>query len=239
MQESVKERAGRYFNDAAWDKFKARLAYVTLDAEDPETFKEMAKTLEHAGETIFYLSTSPSLYDAISTHLREAGLVKTGNRVIVEKPIGRDLASSKVINDSLGRSFSEREIFRIDHYLGKETVQNLLALRFANALFEPLWNKVSIDHVQISVGETVGVEGRWSYYNDYGALRDMVQNHVLQLLCLVAMEPPASLDPDSGAQRKGQGASLVAADRWARGRTAHRARPVSGRRGQRRPRAGL
>jgi glucose-6-phosphate 1-dehydrogenase len=202
VQESVKERAGRYFNDAAWDKFKARLAYVTLDAEDPETFKEMAKTLEHAGETIFYLSTSPSLYDAISTHLREAGLVKTGNRVIVEKPIGRDLASSKVINDSLGRSFSEREIFRIDHYLGKETVQNLLALRFANALFEPLWNKVSIDHVQISVGETVGVEGRWSYYNDYGALRDMVQNHVLQLLCLVAMEPPASLDPDSVRNEK-------------------------------------
>jgi glucose-6-phosphate 1-dehydrogenase len=200
--DSVKSRAGRYFNEAAWAKFKSRLGYHTLDADDPGTFASLALVLKDAGETIYYLSTSPSLYDAISTHLREAGLIGARSRVIVEKPIGRDLASSQVINDSLARSFTEREIFRIDHYLGKETVQNLLALRFANTLFEPLWNKVSIDHVQISVGETVGVEGRWSYYNDYGALRDMVQNHVLQLLCLVAMEPPASLDPDSVRNEK-------------------------------------
>jgi glucose-6-phosphate 1-dehydrogenase len=200
--ESVKERAGRYFTEAAWAKFQSRLRYHTLDASDPSSFKAMKEVLGDSGETIFYLSTSPSLYDALSTNLREAGLTNGKSRVIVEKPIGRDLVSSGVINDSLARSFSEREIFRIDHYLGKETVQNLLALRFANTLFEPLWNKVSIDHVQISVGETVGVEGRWSYYNDYGALRDMVQNHVLQLLCLVAMEPPASLDPDSVRNEK-------------------------------------
>ncbi|MDR3506809.1 MAG: glucose-6-phosphate dehydrogenase [Caulobacteraceae bacterium] len=201
-EQSVRARAKGYFTDAAWARFKARLDYHVLDADKAETFVALGEVLKGAGETIFYLSTSPSLYDAISTHLRGAGLVKPGSRVIVEKPIGRDLASSQVINDSLGRTFSEREIFRIDHYLGKETVQNLLALRFANTLFEPLWNKVSIDHVQITVGETVGVEGRWSYYNDYGALRDMVQNHVLQLLCLVAMEPPASLDPDSVRNEK-------------------------------------
>ncbi len=202
VEKAVKARAGKYFTDQAWAKFQARLDYHTLDADRAETFKDLAGLLKDAGETIFYLSTSPSLYDAISTHLREAGLVKNGGRVIVEKPIGRDLESSQVINDSLGRTFSEREIFRIDHYLGKETVQNLLALRFANTLFEPLWNKVSIDHVQITVGETVGVEGRWGYYNEYGALRDMVQNHVLQLLCLVAMEPPANLDPDSVRNEK-------------------------------------
>ncbi|HEY2662623.1 MAG TPA: glucose-6-phosphate dehydrogenase [Caulobacteraceae bacterium] len=202
VEKAVKARTGKYFTDEAWAKFQARLDYHALDAEKTDTFKALAGVLKDAGEVIFYLSTSPSLYDAISTHLREAGLVRPGCRVIVEKPIGRDLASSQVINDSLGRTFAEREIFRIDHYLGKETVQNLLALRFANALFEPLWNKVSIEHVQITVGETVGVEGRWGYYNDYGALRDMVQNHVLQLLCLVAMEPPANLDPDSVRNEK-------------------------------------
>ncbi len=202
VHDSLKERCGAYFTDIAWTQFQKRLAYHTLDADDRATFLGLAEKLKNAGETIYYLSTSPSLYDAISTHLREAGLTTQQSRVIVEKPIGRDLVSSGVINDSLGRTFSEREIFRIDHYLGKDAVQNLLALRFANALFEPLWNKVSIDHVQITVGETVGVEGRWSYYDDYGAIRDMVQNHILQLLCLVAMEPPASLDPDSVRNEK-------------------------------------
>ncbi len=122
--------------------------------------------------------------------------------MVVEKPIGRDLASCRAINDALAEVFSEDRIFRIDHYLGKEAVQNLIALRFANTLFEPLWNKVSIEHVQITVAEQVGVEGRWSYYEEHGALRDMVQNHVLQLLCLIAMEPPASLDPDSVRNEK-------------------------------------
>ncbi len=122
--------------------------------------------------------------------------------MVVEKPIGRDLQSCRAINDSLAKTFAEENIFRIDHYLGKEAVQNLLALRFANMLFEPLWNKVSIEQVQITVAETVGVEDRWSYYDEYGAVRDMVQNHLLQLLCLVAMEPPANLDPDSVRNEK-------------------------------------
>jgi glucose-6-phosphate 1-dehydrogenase len=202
VEESVRQRADGFFDAAAWASFARRVTYCVVDASKPETFDNLCPLLESTGPVIFYLSTSPNLYAAISANLRAAGLVRDTSRVIVEKPIGHDLASCQVINDALAGAFDEREVFRIDHYLGKETVQNLIALRFANTLFEPLWNKVSIDHVQITVAETVGVEGRWSYYNDYGALRDMVQNHVLQLLCLVAMEPPASLDPDSVRNEK-------------------------------------
>jgi glucose-6-phosphate 1-dehydrogenase len=202
VEASVRDRAEGSFNAEVWERYRRRLGYCVVDAERPATFRNLVKSLAGAREVIFYLSTSPSLYDAISANLRAAELAKPESRVIVEKPIGRDLETCIEINDALARTFAEREIFRIDHYLGKETVQNLIALRFANTLFEPLWNKVSIEHVQITVGETVGVEGRWSYYNEYGALRDMVQNHVLQLLCLVAMEPPASLDPDSVRNEK-------------------------------------
>jgi glucose-6-phosphate 1-dehydrogenase len=202
VEKSVQARAEGYFEPAAWEKFRRRLVYAVVDANKPATFQHLVKPLHGARQVIYYLSTSPSLYDAISRHLRAADLATPESRVIVEKPIGRDLATCQEINDSLARTFDEREIFRIDHYLGKETVQNLIALRFANAFFEPLWNQVSIDNVQITIAETVGVEGRWSYYNDYGALRDMVQNHLLQLVCLVAMEPPASLDPDSVRNEK-------------------------------------
>jgi glucose-6-phosphate 1-dehydrogenase len=202
VEATVRERAEGYFNQDVFARFSRRLSYLVADAGRPASFRNLTKVLAGAREVIFYLSTSPSLYDAISANLREAELTKADSRVIVEKPIGRDLATCREINDALVRTFDEREIFRIDHYLGKEAVQNLIALRFANTLFEPLWNKVSVDHVQITVGEAVGVEGRSSYYNDYGALRDMVQNHVLQLLCLVAMEPPASLDPDSVRNEK-------------------------------------
>jgi glucose-6-phosphate 1-dehydrogenase len=202
VETAVHERTDGYFEDAAWRRFSARLRYRTVDAEDRASFKTLAAPLKDMRPVIFYLSTSPNLYGAISRHLREAGLVQPDSRIIVEKPVGHDLASCREINDTLAETFAEANIFRIDHYLGKETVQNLIALRFANTLFEPLWNKVSIEHVQITVGETMGVEGRWSYYNDYGALRDMVQNHVLQLLCLVAMEPPANLDPDSVRNEK-------------------------------------
>ena len=198
----MRNRTDGYFDEAVWARFAKRLSYAVVDAGDPASFNNLCMPLTGARNVIFYLSTSPSLYGAISANLRAAGVVRPDSRVIVEKPIGHDLASCREINDALAETFDEQEIFRIDHYLGKETVQNLIALRFANALFEPLWNKVSIDHVQITVGETVGVEGRWSYYNDYGALRDMVQNHVLQLLCLVAMEPPANLDPDSVRNEK-------------------------------------
>ncbi|HWE45940.1 MAG TPA: glucose-6-phosphate dehydrogenase [Caulobacteraceae bacterium] len=202
VHEAVRERAGEHFSDEAFEGFRKRLKYIGGDAGQPEMYLRLSHATEGAGEVIFYLSTSPSLYGAIAQNLQNCGLAAAPNRIVVEKPLGRDLASCRAINDALGAGFSEDRIFRIDHYLGKEAVQNLLALRFANTFFEPLWNKVSIDHVQITVAETVGVEGRWGYYDEYGAIRDMVQNHMLQLLCLVAMEPPASLDPDSVRNEK-------------------------------------
>ena len=164
-------------------------------------------------EFVFYLSTSPALYGPICENLKAAGLrarqqPRGGGKA--DRPRPRQLSPDQ---RRAGRIFSEDRIFRIDHYLGKETVQNLLALRFANTLFEPLWNKVSIDHVQITVAETIGVEGRWSYYDDYGALRDMVQNHLLQLLCLVAMEPPAASMPNSVRDEKVKVLRSLQADR--------------------------
>ena len=142
--------------------------------------------------------------------MRAAGLAEPEDRVVLEKPVGRDLDSFRAIDDAVADAFSEQQVFRIDHYLGKETVQNLIALRFGNTIFEPLWNNLIIDHVQITVGETVGVGDRWPYYDEYGALRDMLQNHMLQLLCLVAMEPPSRPRSGLGAQREGQGAALAA-----------------------------
>jgi glucose-6-phosphate 1-dehydrogenase len=202
VKETVRTRADHGFSEETWSRFRKRLNYVSLDANDPASFGKLRTAAEGIGELIFYLSTSPAYYGAICRNVKAAGLVRGDSRVMVEKPIGHDLASCRQINDSLTEIFAEDHIFRVDHYLGKEAVQNLLALRFANTLFEPLWNKVSIDHVQITVAETVGVEDRWSYYDSYGAIRDMVQNHLLQLLCLVAMEPPAHLDPDSVRNEK-------------------------------------
>jgi glucose-6-phosphate 1-dehydrogenase len=199
---AVTERAGEDFDAAAWTRFAGRLSYVSVDATKPEAFAPLKSALEGVEETIFHLSTSPNLYEAICENLRTSGLAHAGSRVLVEKPTGRDLASCREINDVLARTFDEARIFRLDHYLGKEAVQNLIALRFANTFFEPLWDHVAVDQVQITVAETIGVEGRWSYYDDFGALRDMVQNHILQLLCLVAMEPPAHLDPDSVRNEK-------------------------------------
>ncbi len=151
---------------------------------------------------MFYLATSPDLYGPVSRNLGEQGLVTPNSRVVLEKPIGHDLDSARAINDEVGRVFHENQTYRIDHYLGKETVQNLLALRFANSIFERLWNGDVIDHVQITVAETVGVEGRGGYYDHSGALRDMVQNHLLQLLCLLAMESPVSLNADAVRDEK-------------------------------------
>jgi len=202
VKEAIRIRADHGFSEETWSRFSKRLNYVSLDANDPASFAALRTAAEGIGELIFYLSTSPAYYGAICRNVKAAGLVRGDSRVMVEKPIGHDLASCRQINDSLTEIFAEDHIFRVDHYLGKEAVQNLLALRFANTLFEPLWNKVSIDHVQITVAETVGVEDRWSYYDSYGAIRDMVQNHLLQLLCLVAMEPPAHLDPDSVRNEK-------------------------------------
>lgn len=189
-----------YWDEAVWERFSKRLTYVAVNAREPETFKNLASELDQdfsCQDTVYYLSTAPDFFGEISRNLNEAGLVNENSRVVLEKPIGKSLASSKVINDGVSKIFAENNIYRIDHYLGKETVQNLLAVRFANALFEPVWTNAHIDNVQITVAETVGVEGRWGYYDDSGALRDMIQNHLLQLLCLVAMGVPVSLDADA------------------------------------------
>ncbi len=186
--------AGRLDADAI-DGFLARLRYQPLDAARPEGFAALADKVGGAGEGLsIFLSTAPSLFETTIAGLSAAGLAGQSTRIGLEKPLGSDLATSNRINDAVAAAFPEERIFRIDHYLGKETVQNLLALRFANILFEPLWNSQHIDHVQITVSETVGLEGRVGFYDGAGALRDMVQNHMLQLLALVAMEPPARFD---------------------------------------------
>jgi glucose-6-phosphate 1-dehydrogenase len=186
------------------EAFVKRLFYVALDATQDGGWEVLAKALKPGEDHIrvFYLATSPDLFGPICGRLGKNGLVTQKSRVVVEKPIGRDLESARAVNDAVGKVFPEGRIYRIDHYLGKETVQNLMALRFANALFEPLWNASHIDHVQITVAETLGVEGRAGYYDTAGALRDMVQNHMLQLLCLVAMEPPTSIAADSVRDEK-------------------------------------
>jgi len=187
---ALKERAGEHFDETVWQRFSDRIDYIPADLSQTEG-AEALKARIGGAETIFYLSVSPSLFDGICVSLKAAGLTEAPNRIVLEKPIGRDGPTSAAINGAVGRAFAEDRTYRIDHYLGKETVQNLIALRFANALFEPLWTGRSIDHVQITVAETEGVGDRWPYYDDYGALRDMLQNHMLQLLCLVAMESPA------------------------------------------------
>ncbi|MXO75838.1 glucose-6-phosphate dehydrogenase [Altererythrobacter aerius] len=175
--------------------FLNRLAYQPLDASTVEGFDALAQKVGTPKQGLaIFLSTAPSLFEPTIAGLQSAGLTGANVRIGLEKPLGSDLASSREINDAVAAAFSEDRIFRIDHYLGKETVQNLLALRFANLLFEPIWNANYIDHVQITVAETVGLESRVAYYDDSGALRDMVQNHMLQLLALVAMEPPTSFD---------------------------------------------
>ncbi|RST32000.1 glucose-6-phosphate dehydrogenase [Sphingomonas ginkgonis] len=175
--------------------FAQRVHYVPLDATHPQGFKALADAVgPDAGEIAIFLSTAPSLFKPTIDGLASVGLAGDHVRLALEKPLGTDLASSTEINDAVASAFPESATFRIDHYLGKETVQNLLALRFANVIFEPLWNARAIDHVQITVAETIGLEGRGGYYDPSGAIRDMVQNHMLQLLALVAMEPPASFD---------------------------------------------
>jgi glucose-6-phosphate 1-dehydrogenase len=182
---------------AAWTAFAERVDYVAADATSETGISALKPHLQTARAPIFYLALSPSLYGRVCVALAAAGLATDESRIVLEKPIGRDLESSRLINVAVGAVFDESRIFRIDHYLGKETVQNLLALRFANTLFEPLWNNLTVDHVQITVAETEGVGDRWPYYDEYGALRDMLQNHMLQLLCLVAMEPPSDMHPES------------------------------------------
>jgi glucose-6-phosphate 1-dehydrogenase len=177
------------------DSFLERLYYQPLDASKLEGFDDLATKIgDIAGGLSIFLSTAPFLFEPTIKGLQLAGLAGDNVRIGLEKPLGNNLETSRIINDAVYAVFPEDRTFRIDHYLGKETVQNLMALRFANMLFEPLWNANGIEHIQITVSETVGLEGRADFYNDTGALRDMVQNHMLQLLALTAMEPPANLD---------------------------------------------
>ena len=199
VREAVLKAVGEQEAAPSLAGFLELVSYHALDARKDPGWSEFAAAMQPSPDRVcvFYLATSPEIFIAICERLREHGLNHGKVRVVVEKPIGRDLQSAAAINDAVGRCFAEQQTFRIDHYLGKETVQNLVALRFGNALFEPLWNAGHIDHVQITVAETIGVEWRAGFYDGAGALRDMVQNHLLQLLCLVAMEPPASLAPDA------------------------------------------
>jgi glucose-6-phosphate 1-dehydrogenase len=186
------------FDETAWTRFAGRLLYLSLEANDAKSYDGLAATLKGREDVVraFYLATAPDLFGPIAANLKALNLVMPDSRLVLEKPLGKNLDSSHAINMAVAAAFKEPQTYRIDHYLGKETVQNLMVLRFANALFEPLWNRTHIDHVQISVAETVGVGGRWRYYDNSGALRDMVQNHLLQLVCLTAMEPPSTLDAD-------------------------------------------
>src|SRR4051812_37011336 len=186
-------------DDAAWKKFLARITYVAIDATDVDTYAGLVEALrdDAALTRVYYLATPPSLFARICDNLAANGLATPNSRVVLEKPLGRDLASAKQINLDVGKVFAESQIYRIDHYLGKETVQNLLALRFGNILFEPLWRREWISDVQITIAEKIGVGNRLGYYDNSGALRDMLQNHLLQLLCIVAMEPPTSIAPDA------------------------------------------
>ncbi len=181
------------------ETFLQILDYVRIDATGEAGWSELAARLGERPDSIraFYLSVAPSLFGEIATRLAGSGVVSPACRVVIEKPLGHDLASARALNESFAKHFDEAQIYRIDHYLGKETVQNLMAIRFANALFEPLWNARHVEHVQITVSETVGVAGRGTYYDHSGAMRDMVQNHIMQLLCLIAMEPPARFEADA------------------------------------------
>lgn len=192
------------YDELFFEEFSKHLFYVKADLTDVSTYTNLASLLEvhPTRERINYLSTSPALFGSICKHLNSHKLITPASRVVLEKPIGKDLESSRVINDEVSEHFEESSIFRIDHYLGKDTVQNILALRFSNMLFAPIWNAQYIDHIQITVAESVGLEGRWDYYNEYGAMRDMMQNHLMQLLCLVTMEPPYSLNGDSVRDEK-------------------------------------
>jgi glucose-6-phosphate 1-dehydrogenase len=187
------------FDPKTWERFSQRLSFVGMDATQASDYATLKKVFEGREDVprVFYLATAPDLFGPITRSLGEAGLITPETRLVLEKPLGHDLESSHEINAEVGQIVSEHQIYRIDHYLGKETVQNLMVLRFANSLFEPLWNRTYIDHVQVTVAESVGVSGRWAYYNGAGALRDMIQNHLLQLLCLTAMEPPISLEANA------------------------------------------
>ena len=199
VREALEQFVEKGYQDAeAIKRFVSICTYVPVDASKPEESGDLGAALRDDPKVIraFYLAVAPDLFEPIAEYLSKKKLYRRDARVVIEKPLGHDLASSQEINDGVAKIFKEDQVYRIDHYLGKETVQNLLALRFANTLFEPVWNSAHIDHVQLTVAESVGA-GTRGYYDESGALRDMIQNHMLQLLCLVAMEPPANDDANA------------------------------------------
>ncbi len=216
MRDAVAEFSRRKpIDETVWQDFASRLHYICGKFEDPASFLRLREKLEELdrtngtlGNRLYYLAVPPSVFRLVIDGLSGSGLVsstddnKRYSRIIIEKPFGRDLASAQSLNADLHRVFDERQIFRIDHYLGKETVQNLVALRFGNIIFEPLWNRNHIDHVQITVAEEIGVEGRGKFYEEAGAMRDIVQNHLLQLLMVTAMEPPVAFTADEVRDEK-------------------------------------
>ncbi|WP_423821240.1 glucose-6-phosphate dehydrogenase [Salinisphaera sp. SPP-AMP-43] len=190
-------------DEDVFERFYNRLAHIQLDVDDPAGWEAFAERFDEGGRIrTFYLATAPSLFGKIANGIAEVGLVDERARIVLEKPVGHDYESAREINDAVGQHFDESQIYRIDHYLGKETVQNLIALRFGNSLFEPVWGRGAVDNVQITVAESLGVDERFEFYEQTGALRDMVQNHMLQLLCLTAMEPPASMNHDDVRNEK-------------------------------------
>jgi glucose-6-phosphate 1-dehydrogenase len=206
----------RPVNPAVWETFSRGLFYHQSQFDDPAGYARLAQLLEQLdhergtrGNHIFYLATPPSFYGPIADNLSSAGLARresegaqSWSRIIVEKPFGHDLQSALALNRELNKAFKEKQIYRIDHYLGKETVQNIMVLRFGNGIFEPIWNRRYVDNIQITVAENIGVEGRGDYYEEAGAMRDMVQNHMMQLLTLVAMEPPVNFGADAVRDEK-------------------------------------
>src|SRR5437764_3219951 len=215
----MREAVGRFsrtkpIDEELWQDFAQGMRYVAGSFDDPQTFVELKARLEDLdrsratrGNRLYYFATPPSTFPVLLKGLKEAGLINAPldpsfTRVVIEKPFGRDLASARALNRLVLDTCDERQVFRIDHYLGKETVQNLLVFRFGNSIFEPVWNRRYVDHVQITAGEELGIEGRGRYYEEAGILRDMIQNHVLQLVCLSAIEPPVAFDADAVRDEK-------------------------------------
>lgn len=197
VEEALHKFLKEELDSALWEKLSARLDFCNLDVNETESFVRLAEMLKQDSQpAIHYFAMPPSTFGAMCQGLGHAKLNKKPNRVVMEKPLGTNLASSQEINNEVAKYFDESQVYRIDHYLGKETVLNLLALRFANSLFINNWDNRTIDHVQITVAEEVGIEGRWGYFDQAGQMRDMVQNHLLQILTMIAMSPPADLTTD-------------------------------------------